>query len=240
MAYKINVNGSDLLQTYSDRADVTALVERLSSNGRFRIRRDSVTTIAKLKDIYSQLQIDAQFGMPHPGTIAGRYGLTPDEIELINQIGCEVIHRRLIPATDCVNDDIFNADQGRGLIGTIYNTIAHGHMDSENGLYVLSCHDTNLIAWMSILGLKIVPPDFAGYILIERTQTATGDTVQVRYCATPFGATPPFTAAPPSDAKVWPAIDQRHKFMDWDQLETGHFETDDFLRALHVSYAPSQ
>lgn len=236
MAYKINVNGSELLQSYSQRSDVTALVERLSSAGRFRIRRDSVTTIAKLKDIYAQLQIDAQFGMPAAGTIEGRYGLSSEELELINCIGCEVIHRRLIPATDCVTDDIFNVDQGMGLVGTIHNTIAHGNLNLKNNLYVLSCHDTNLIAFMSILGLKIVPPDFAGYILIERNATKARDTVDVYYCATPFQTGISLEAQAPSEPKVWPATDQRDKFLEWSQLPSGQFRTADFLRMLAVSY----
>jgi hypothetical protein len=226
-AYKININDSSLLKDYQDRADVTELINRLSKNGYFRLRRDSITTVAKLKDIYSQIQIDEQLKIPHDRTLAAHYGLTESELTLITTIGCEVMHRRLIPSTDSIADNLYNTDQGMGIIKNIYDKLESWTGGNELNLY--SCHDTNLIAVMSVLGIKIIPPSFCGYILVERIYNSPDDIVAIYYCSDPFDVTHE------AEAKIWPNIESRKEYLEWNSLTTGAFLTEAFKTALKVS-----
>lgn len=222
--YKLNINESELLKGYVNRKDISEMVERLSKNGHFRVRRDDITTIAKLKEIYSQIQVDSQLRIPHSESLASHYGLTESELELINKIGCEVMHRRLIPSTDLVTDDMFNRDQGLGLITDICDKMKA--WDGQNELNVYSCHDTNMIAMMSVLGIKISPPSFTGYILIERTRLGDDDRVIVYYCPIPFDLSGEV------EAKVWDPVGKRKQFLDWDSLSSGAFQTDYFIDSI--------
>jgi len=226
-AYKININQSPLLQEYVKRDDIQRLVDRLSGNGHLRIRRDSITTIAKLKEIYSQIQIDHQLQIPKTRSLVSHYNLTDSELELINQVGCEVMHRRLIPSTDSVNNQLYNKDQGIGLLKSIYDKLINWNKTNEFNIY--SCHDTNMIALMSIFGLKIVPPDFCGYILMERMIYNGDNIIAIYYCPTPFDTSNEVAA------KVWPDIDQRTDFLDWNNLSEGSFYTNDLLTLIKVS-----
>lgn len=223
--YKVNVNDSRLLQEYSQNPIVQTLVERLSSKGHFRIRRDPVTTIAKLKEIYSQLIIDNQLQISDKDSLVNHYGLTEIELQLINDIGCEVMCRRLIPSTDLIEDDVYNQDQGKGLLQDIYNKI--NNWSGNNELNIYSCHDTNMIAVMSNLGLKIPPPSFAGYILIERTISDNIDSINVYYSIDPFGPIESF------DSKTWPSTINRTHFLNWDDLSNGSFTNESFKQVLY-------
>lgn len=224
MAYKINVNSSNMLRDMVECPRVNALIDRLSQNGYFRLRRDAVTTVAKLKDIHAQLSIDAQLDIPDAGTLVGKYELSPDEVSLVRQIGNEVISRRLVPATDAIADRVYNEDQGKGIITSIKDTLLN--WNHQNELHVYSCHDTNLISMMAILGIKIDCPEFAGYILIERTL----ETVAFYYCPTPFDTTTDFIP------KVWPGISERPHFLDWTELSSGLFSVPDFMELFHVDH----
>jgi hypothetical protein len=222
--YKVNINESDLLKEYVNSVDIRKMIDRLSKNGHFRVRRDDITTIAKLKEIYSQIQVDSQLQIPHTESLASHYGLTESELEIITKIGCEVMHRRLIPATDLLTDAMYNRDQGCGLISDIQTKMKS--WDKQNELNVYSCHDTNMIAMMSVLGIKIVPPSFTGYILIERTCSDI-DMVAVYYCPTPFDQSDEV------EAKIWAPIVERKEFLDWDSLTSGGFEALDFMNILN-------
>ena len=102
--------------------------------------------------------------------------------------------------------------------------------EQQNEFHALSCHDTNLIAVMSLLGIKIIPPDFAGYILLERTIDNGIDTVAVYYCPTPFLCEAKF------GPKIWPPLAQRSNFVDWDNLSPGTFMTTEFLNLFHAEH----
>jgi hypothetical protein len=229
MAYKINVNESGFLKSLLDSPEIIALIDRLSRNGHFRIRRDSITTIAKLKDIHAQLGIDSQLQIPPEGSLIGKYGLTPIELDLIRKIGNEVICRRLVPSTDLISDRAYNEDQGKGIINTIRESMIQWDRN-HNEFQVFSCHDTNLIAIMSLLGIKIDCPNFAGYILIERTFNTEGDLVSFYFCEEPFDTSISFSP------KIWTPLDQRHNFLDWKDLSSGIFTTSDFISLFHVEH----
>lgn len=221
MAHKLNINRSPLLQELVESEKVIGLVNRLATHGHFRIRRDSITTISKLKDIHSQLGVDAQLGLPAGGSLIGKYGLSSEELEIIRAIGNEVIARRLIPATDLVAERGFNEDQGRGIITAIQDQL-QTWTGRNSELNVYSCHDTNLIAVMALLGIRIDCPEFAGYILIERTLEAA----RVFYCLDPFDG----SERPP---KFWPELTARSTVLNWDQLPTGQFDIPTFLRIFN-------
>lgn len=224
-AYKVNVNDSDLLKSCVDSKEVNELVERLSKNGHFRVRRDSVTTVAKLKEIYSQLQIDNQLQIPHDRSLASHYGLTTSELELIDKIGCEVMHRRLIPSTDLLSDESYNRDQGSGIIRDIRDRMLA--WTGTDDLTIYSCHDTNMIAMMAVLGIKIPPPSFTGYIMFERIKS-NQDIVAVYYCPYPFDLSEEVAA------RVWPSIFKRDKYLDWFSLPEGSFYTNEFIETILV------
>lgn len=221
MIYKLNVNESTLLQKYSQDERVKKLISRLSSEGKFRLRRDEITTTAKLKEIYSQILIDQQLQVPLELSLVTHYGLNEEEIQLINDIGCEVMCRRLVPSNDLLTNNNFNKDQGMGLVQDILSLL--DNWSGKNELKVYSCHDTNMIAFMSILGLKISPPGFAGYILLERTKNynTNMDTLEVYYCQDPFGGQGQVSG------KLWHM--EREMYMDWDDLPDGVFATREFV-----------
>lgn len=240
MAYKINVNESPLLQELTTTPEVASLIDRLTQQGYFRIRRDPVTTIAKLKDIHAQLCIDSQLQIPDAGSLVGKYALTSTEQDLIRQIGNEVISRRLVPSSDRIAHGAYNEYQGKGIIQNIHQSMVDWNQQQDE-FRVFSCHDTNLIALMSLLGIKIDCPDFAGYILIERTvnpdvRSHPGgilsllDVVSVYYCPSPFDDTHIFTP------KIWSPLDQRETFIRWDDLQNGIFATTDFISLFQTRH----
>lgn len=221
-AYKININQSPLLNDLITCPVVNNLINRLSEVGQFRIRRDAVTTVSKLKDIYSQLQIDSQL---NHNVLHKAYELEPEELERITQIGCEVMHRRSIPATDLMDDPMYNAEQGIGILTLIAETMSSWNARPGNDMLTLfSCHDTNIVAMMAILGLKIQPPNFSGYILIERTLDDNDDTVAIYYCPDPFI---PYTLEP----KIWPR--DQTTYLNWDTLSPGVWNSSTFLELFN-------
>lgn len=224
LSYKINVNESPFLRQLVDDPIITNLIDRLSKNGHFRIRRDSVTTVAKLKDIYGQIQVDSQLKIPDHASLVGEYGITEQELELINKIGSEVICRRSVPSTDKVSSQTYNADQGSGILNTI-KTAMNNWDKKSNTFCQLSCHDTNIIAVMALLGIKITTPDFAGYILIERQTNGYQDRLAFYYVQSPFNNS---VVSP----RVWTPLQHRDTYVNWDELSKGVFETSDFIQML--------
>lgn len=226
-AYKFNINESPILNGLTQCPITVNLINRLTNKGYFRLRRDLVTTISKLKDLYSQLQIDSQLFLPDKGTLIDKYELSPEELNIIDKVGGEVHQRYSIPSTDSLDDDLLNKEQGAGilsLISTIMNTI------TESLFTVFSCHDTNVVAVMSVLGIKIHPPHFSGYILIERTITENtapdtsknNDHIAFYYCPEPFDALE-------LEPKVWTT---QHSYVPYDTLACGIWDTPTFLSVL--------
>lgn len=216
MAYKLNINSSELLRSLAEDERVSGLISRLQSQGAFRIRRDPLTTVSKLKDIHSQLGIDAQLGLPSAGTLVGKYGLSVTECDLVRLIGNEVISRRLVPASDLVVDTTYNEDQGRGIIRTIAGLLRT--WAGSNEFHVFSCHDTNLIAVMALLGIKIDCPEFAGYLFIERT----ADTISFYYRMDPF-------EGELGRPKAWVPMAERDQFINWDDISEGVWGPEEFM-----------
>jgi len=221
--FKININKSNYLQDLTTDTITTNLLERLKNENLFRIRRDSVTTISKLKDIHGQIQIDNQMNIPIEASIIGKYKLTPEELNIINNVGYEVICRRSVPSDDLLNSKVYSKHQGVGLINHI-NIKMKEWTKNFNSFDILSCHDTNLIAVASLFGLKIPSPNFSAYFLFERTYNIdTGeDILSVYYCSDPFNNQI-------LEPRVWPHPKYRKYFSNWTDLETGNFDTINFL-----------
>lgn len=220
LAFKLNINNSSLLKNYTTDSQVLSLITKLCDGGALRHRRDPVTTVAKLKDIHGQLLVDSQL-LPQNVSIQNHYQLSGEELGIIDTIGKEVICRRSVPVSEDVMN-IYNGNQGIGLVKKIRENIRS--WDGQNRLYVYSCHDTNIISWFSTFGLKIDPPDFAGFIYIVRTV----ETVKVYYFEKPFVKMEEY-------AKVWTSHDSRTQFVDWNKLPTGVFDLETFLRVCDTA-----
>lgn len=225
-----NILASTSLNHLCNNQQVINLLNRLTKAGYFKSNKKLISSVAKLKNIYAQMQVDGQLGVPHHISLIGKYNLSPEEINIINHIGLEVICRRSVPASDLLDEDVYNGSQGYGLVSYIKD-----HMESynfnDNEFHILSCHDSNIIAFGSVLGLKIPSPDFSGYILIER-DIEQKDIVKVFYCKSPFND------KCVAEAKFWTGHNQRDYFLNWYDLPSGIFDTSQFLDLFnHLNFS---
>jgi hypothetical protein len=225
---KVNIMESEYIQNISTEPVVINLLERLVRQNLLPQKSNIITAILKLKDIASQIQIDNQMNIPPDAAIAGTYNLSPEEITVINNIANEVIYRRSAPRSNLVNETIYSLPKALGLITFITDSIESWNK-FENKLNILSCHDTNLVAFASIFGIKLPLPNFAAFFLIERihnTKTGT-DNIYCYYCSDPF-------IDVILQPKILSDINQRETYVNWDQLSTGYLSTENFVNNCNI------
>lgn len=242
--HRKNTTQSPYIISLSKSAQAINLINRLRSTGCSNFDSDNIGNIIKLKEIYSQIQIDEQLNIPLDASLINRYNLTSEDLDLINSIGLDVISRRSVPSSNLLKHDVYNRSQGAGLLKYINDEIQN--WDGKNSFTVLSCHDSNIIALGSVLGLQVDSPDFGGYFLFERsspvinidntidnttynTTDNTIDKVGVYYNIEPFKSDKYY------DAKVWPGHRNRDNFINWNTLETGLWNTPDFINMINDS-----
>ncbi len=236
--YKVNINKSPYLTSLVDDPVAIGLINRLSKNGHFKIKRDSVTTIAKLKDIYGQIQVDNQLYIPSTSSLIAHYGITDAELDIINKVGAEVGCLRSIPYTNKLSDRGYNMEQGGGILSYIKNKLQQQPI--ANSFTELSCHDTTLISLAANLGIRLCPiPRFAAYVLIER-KTVYNDSMMISDDVDFYYVSDPFDDEHTYASKTWPPLNRRDEYIAWSSqlLTPGTFTTADFLRVLPADLPP--
>lgn len=204
-----NISKSYYLKDLKKNIKVKRLLKKLNI---------SPKEIHKIKDIYSQLKIDQQFD---DQPLVKHYKLTDTDIDLIEKIGVEVINRKSVPYTDDLNHSVFNKSQGEGILKYILKKIDN----KGNNFHILSCHDSNIMAVMAVLGLKINTPDFGGYILIDRL----GNNIDFYYCESPFGDGCDIYP------RKWVPHNKRNTFLEYNSFKKGNFKYSEFKNIINTS-----
>ena len=235
-----SLNNSSNISVDKER---TEILKRLGWNGR---------NTDKLKQIYSQLKIDEQLGLTKHSGLCKKYNLTETDLQVIERTGLDVIVRRHVPCSDSTEDPCFSGSQGAGLLKYISDEIKRmdqslsvnekendkkenkrktnkklNLQNAQKEFHILSCHDSNIMAVMAQLGLKINSPGFAGYILVDRRD----DIVNFYFCEKPFGK----DAQQCIKSRVWPCRGNRDKYLVYDEMPEGTFHKDQFLQTIDTA-----
>lgn len=217
-----NIRSSTNLNNLKYDERVHNLIDKVNRKG-YSFNKNDVTDIAKLKELYAQIQVDEQLNVPYQDTIIGKYDLNDDDVDIIVEIGLEVISRRSVPSSDNLEDKSMT-DMGRYVLHHIKNKMER--WDYEDEFNILSCHDSTIISLASNLGLKVNSPEFCGYFLMERSYL--DNSVKIYYCQCPFDD----EHVKDLRCKVWNKHSERDFYMDWNELLEGKFDTENFINVL--------
>jgi len=138
-------------------------------------------TVDIIKQLYSQILVDEQLYPSEHFNLIKEYQLTDDEVDWIIEVGIKILSCRFLD----FDRRQFVADVAPLSVGIITYLRDKILKISSSKFYELSCHDSNIMAFASILNLIIDPPLFSGYILLIRTKKKDSDTVSFYYCKQP-------------------------------------------------------
>jgi len=164
------------LQTLAGDPSVMALADRLyqaTGDKALAPKSNPVERIAKFKSIMTQIMISKAHGLPIlPNKDAVH--LSAAEQELVSRVSRQVMRHAFRPVqSNEVADGI--GREAAGVLGNEIGRLLGARMAGHSPVRMaeFSCHDGNILALASLLGLDVEPPEFSSHWLFELHRPST-------------------------------------------------------------------
>lgn len=187
---------SEILQGMAGDPQILALADRLyaaTGDKSFEPKSNPVERIAKFKIVMTQIMIAKAHGLPVlPNSCSVSFSIADEEA--VYRASRQVWRHWFRPVeSNKVTDGI--GAEAAGVLGGEIGGILAARKSGRSSLRMaeFSCHDGNLLALASLLGLDIEPPDFAGHWLFElhRPAKSSGEwTARIFFVRSPESVSP--------------------------------------------------